>query len=150
MSFRTPDVLERRNNAAAVKKAMLEKFRAVALDPVLAEQQRAKRVAVNEAREARIAEREAARKVRDAGSGHPRPRVRPSSPRRRNARPRQPRRSPRLRRPNAHSRWRPSKKPSATPATRPAKPPKRSAGAAINGLSRRKMKSAPSCGGACF
>ena len=41
--FRSPDVLERRNNAAAVKKATLDKFRAVTQDPVLAEQQRAKR-----------------------------------------------------------------------------------------------------------
>ena len=66
MSFRAPDVLERRNNAAAVKKAMLEKFRAVTQDPVLAEQQRLKRIAINEARDARMAEREAARKVREA------------------------------------------------------------------------------------
>jgi hypothetical protein len=64
--FRSPDVLERRNNADAVKKAMLEKFRAVTQDPVLAEQQRAKRVALSEARAARAADREAARKVRDA------------------------------------------------------------------------------------
>ena len=64
--FRSPDVLERRNNADAVKKAMLEKFRAVTQDPVLAEQQRAKRVALSEARAARAAEREAARKVREA------------------------------------------------------------------------------------
>jgi hypothetical protein len=66
MSFRVPDVLERRNNAAAVKKAMLEKFRAVTQDPVLAEQQRLKRIAINEARAVRMAEREAARKVREA------------------------------------------------------------------------------------
>jgi Family of unknown function (DUF6481) len=66
MSFRVPDVLERRNNAAAVKKAMLDKFRAVTQDPVLAEQQRLKRVAISDARNAREAEREAARKVREA------------------------------------------------------------------------------------
>jgi hypothetical protein len=66
MSFRVPDVLERRNNAAAVKKAMLEKFRAVTQDPVLAEQQRLKRIAINEARDGRVAERDAARKVREA------------------------------------------------------------------------------------
>ena len=66
MSFRVPDVLERRNNAAAVKKAMLDKFRAVTQDPVLVEQQRLKRSAINEARDARMAEREAARKVREA------------------------------------------------------------------------------------
>jgi hypothetical protein len=66
MSFRVPDVLERRNNAAAVKKAMLDKFRAVTQDPVLAEQQRLKRVAISDARDAREAEREAARKIREA------------------------------------------------------------------------------------
>ncbi len=66
MSFRAPDVLERRNNAAAVKKAMLDKFRAVTQDPVLAEQQRLKRTAINEARDARMAERDATRKVREA------------------------------------------------------------------------------------
>src|SRR5450432_1415462 len=64
-NFRSPDVLERRNNAAAVKKAMLEKFRAAALDPAL-EQQRLNRIAINEAREVRAAEREAAKVVRDA------------------------------------------------------------------------------------
>ncbi len=64
-SFRSPDVLERRNNAAAVKKAMLEKFKAAAQDPTL-EEQRLKRIAIAEARDARAVEREAARKVRDA------------------------------------------------------------------------------------
>ena len=63
--FRSPDVLERRNNAAAVKKAMLEKFRAAAQDPAL-EQQRLNRIAVNEARTGRIVTREAAKKVREA------------------------------------------------------------------------------------
>ncbi len=64
-NFRSPDVLERRNNAAAVKKAMLEKFRAAAQDPSL-EQARLNRIAINEAREVRAAEREVARKVREA------------------------------------------------------------------------------------
>src|SRR5664279_4393911 len=63
--FRSPDVLERRNNAATVKKAMLEKFRAASQDPAL-EQQRLNRIAVNEARTGRMAEREAAKKVREA------------------------------------------------------------------------------------
>ncbi len=63
-NFRSPDVLERRNNAAAVKKAMLEKFRAAAQDPAL-EQQRLNRIAINEAREVRAVEREAARIVRN-------------------------------------------------------------------------------------
>jgi Family of unknown function (DUF6481) len=64
-SFRSPDVLERRNNAAAVKKAMLEKFRAAAQDPAL-DRQRLNRIAVNEARTGRIVTREAAKKVREA------------------------------------------------------------------------------------
>ncbi|MDO9413665.1 MAG: DUF6481 family protein [Pseudolabrys sp.] len=64
-SFRSPDVLERRNNAAAVKKALLEKFKAAAQDPTL-EEARLKRVAIAEARDVRNAEREAARKVREA------------------------------------------------------------------------------------
>ena len=33
-SFSSPDLLERRNNAATVKKAMLEKFRATRQDPL--------------------------------------------------------------------------------------------------------------------
>ena len=38
-SFRSPDLLERRNNAATVKKEMLEKFRATRQDPAF-EQER--------------------------------------------------------------------------------------------------------------
>ena len=64
-NFRSPDVLERRNNAAAVKKAMLEKFRAASQDPAL-EQQRLNRIAINEARADRVAGREAAKKLREA------------------------------------------------------------------------------------
>ena len=64
-SFRSPDLLERRNNSANVKKVMLEKFRAAGQDPAF-EQERLKRFAVNEARVARTAEREAAKKVREA------------------------------------------------------------------------------------
>ena len=64
-SFRSPDLLERRNNATTVKKEMLEKFRAARQDPAF-EQQRLKRIAVNEARVFRASEREAAKKVREA------------------------------------------------------------------------------------
>jgi hypothetical protein len=64
-NFRSPDVLERRNSAAAVKKAMLEKFKAAALDPAL-EEQRLNRIAINQAREVRAVEREATRLVREA------------------------------------------------------------------------------------
>ena len=65
LSFLSPDLHERQKNAAAVKKAMLEKFRAKALDPAL-EQARLKRLAIAEARAAREAERAAAKAVRDA------------------------------------------------------------------------------------
>jgi hypothetical protein len=64
-SFRSPDLLERRNHAATVKKVMLEKFRAARQEPAF-EQQRLKRTAVNEARAFRAAERGAAKKVREA------------------------------------------------------------------------------------
>src|SRR6476620_10431096 len=64
-SFRSPDLLERRNNAATVKKEMLEKFRAARQDPAF-EQQRLKRIALNEARAFRTGERETAKKVRAA------------------------------------------------------------------------------------
>jgi uncharacterized protein DUF6481 len=64
-SFRSPDLLERRNNAATVKKEMLEKFRAARQDPAF-EQQRLKRIALNEARAFRTADRETAKKVRAA------------------------------------------------------------------------------------
>ena len=121
-SFRSPDLQERRNNAATVKKVMLEKFRATRQDPAF-EQQRLKRVAVNEARAARTAEREAPKKGRKANW----PRMRhapPNSPRRRNTRPRKPRRSLRLKRPNAMRRSPRSKKPSAMPGTQHARPQK--------------------------
>src|SRR5690349_9056054 len=64
-SFRSPDLLERRRNAATVKKMMLERFRAARQEPAV-EQQSLKRIALNEARAARAAEREAAKKVREA------------------------------------------------------------------------------------
>jgi hypothetical protein len=64
-SYQAPDLHERRKNAAAVKKTMLEKFRAASQDPAV-EQQRANRLAINEARSVRMAEREAAKKVCEA------------------------------------------------------------------------------------
>ena len=64
-SFSSPDLLERRNNAATVKKAMLEKFRATQQDPAF-DQKRLKRIAVNAARATRAAEREIAKKTREA------------------------------------------------------------------------------------
>ena len=65
LSFLSPDLHERQKNAAAVKKAMLEKFRAKAQDPAL-EQARLKRLAIAEARATRQTEREAAKAARDA------------------------------------------------------------------------------------
>ena len=64
-SFSSPDLLERRNNAATVKKAMLEKFRNARQDPAF-DQKRLKRIAVNDARAARAAEREIAKKTSEA------------------------------------------------------------------------------------
>lgn len=60
--FRSPDAFERRNNAAAVKKAMLEKFRSATQDPDL-ELKRQQRLAIAEARDARLAQREAEREA---------------------------------------------------------------------------------------
>ena len=82
--FRSPDVLERRNSAASIKKAMLEKFRAASQDPAL-EQQRLNRIAVNEARAGRMAERDAAKKRHISSD--------PNPPRRTNAPLQKPRRS---------------------------------------------------------
>ena len=132
MSFRVPDVLERRNNAAAVKKAMLDKFRAVTQDPVLTEQQRLKRIAINEARDAREAEREAARKVREAEMAAQAAREAEIGRAGAARSSKQPRRWPRPRRPNARWRLPPSRKPSAMPATPPARPPKSSAAGATS------------------
>ncbi|MFA6265989.1 MAG: DUF6481 family protein [Pseudolabrys sp.] len=67
--FRNPDAFERRNSAAAVKKAMLEKFRAATQDPDL-EVKRQERLVLHQARldrqAQRQAEREAERKTREA------------------------------------------------------------------------------------
>jgi hypothetical protein len=64
-SYKGPDLQQRQSNAAAAKKAMLEKFRAASEDPAVAKRH-ATRVAVNKARLVRIAEREAAKRVREA------------------------------------------------------------------------------------
>ena len=63
--FRSPDLHERQSNAATVKKAMLEKFRAASNHPAV-ETQRANRIAVNEARTGRMATRQAAKEVHEA------------------------------------------------------------------------------------
>src|SRR5580704_3953260 len=64
-SYKDPDLQRRQSDAAAAKKAALEKFRAASDDPDVATRHAA-RVAVNEARLVRIAEREAAKRVREA------------------------------------------------------------------------------------
>jgi hypothetical protein len=64
-SFKYPDLQTRQSSAAAARKAMLERFRAAAEDPAVAEREAA-RIAVNHARLARMAEREAAKKAREA------------------------------------------------------------------------------------
>ncbi|MGA7973085.1 MAG: DUF6481 family protein, partial [Pseudolabrys sp.] len=69
MSFNTPNLHDRQNEAAAAKKALLEKFRTAVEDPALAEK-RAAREAIAKARAERQAqreaEREAARRAREA------------------------------------------------------------------------------------
>src|SRR5947209_8049096 len=65
MSYQVPNLEDRRNSATAAKKALLEKFRAAAEDPVLAEKRAAKAV-IHEARLVRMADREAAQRAREA------------------------------------------------------------------------------------
>ena len=64
-SYKDPDIQQRQSDAAAAKKATLEKFRAASDDPAVA-MRHATRVAMNEARLVRIAEREAAKRAREA------------------------------------------------------------------------------------
>jgi hypothetical protein len=64
-SYQHPSLQQRQESAAAVKKALLEKFRAASANPAI-EEQRANRVAVNEARVSRKAERDAAKTMRAA------------------------------------------------------------------------------------
>ena len=131
-SFTSPDLLERRNNAATVKKVMLEKFRVARQEPAF-EQQRLKRIAVNEARAFRGVEREAAKKVREAELAAQAARAAElAAQAHREAG--KPRRSLRLKRPNAMRRWPRSKKPSAMPGTQHARPQKKSGGAGTSGF----------------
>jgi hypothetical protein len=61
-SYKTPDVKSRQSDAAAARKAMLEKFRAASGDPAIASRQ-AERASVSEARVVRVAARDEAKKV---------------------------------------------------------------------------------------
>jgi hypothetical protein len=65
MGFKYPELQDRQKAAAAAKKALLEKFKAAANDPSIAEKQAA-RTAINDARLVRAAERETAKKAREA------------------------------------------------------------------------------------
>src|SRR3954467_11068016 len=65
MSYKDPDLRERQSGAAAARKAALEKFRAASEDPGVAKRL-AERAEIHKAREGGVAEREAARKVREA------------------------------------------------------------------------------------
>ena len=65
MSYREPDVKTRLTDAAAAKKALLERFRTGSEDPAAAAR-RAERAAIHEARLVRIAEREAAKQAEAA------------------------------------------------------------------------------------
>jgi hypothetical protein len=64
-SFLSPDREKRQSAAAAAKKAMLERFRAASEDPRIAEKQ-AERATIVAAREKRMAERETAKRAREA------------------------------------------------------------------------------------
>ncbi|HEY2528273.1 MAG TPA: DUF6481 family protein [Xanthobacteraceae bacterium] len=63
-NYKDPDFQERKDTAAAARKALLQKFLAAAQDPKIAQRQ-AERVAINEARLVREAKREAARLKRE-------------------------------------------------------------------------------------
>jgi hypothetical protein len=64
-NYKDSEFQERKNTAAAAKKALLQKFLAATEDPKIAQRQ-AERVALNEARLIRKAERETARLRREA------------------------------------------------------------------------------------
>src|SRR5712675_340446 len=65
MSFQDPDHQQRQSAAGAAKQAMLQKFRAASEDPEVA-RRHAARVAMNEERLVRMAEREATKRAREA------------------------------------------------------------------------------------
>jgi small-conductance mechanosensitive channel len=64
-SFQDPDYQQRQSAAAVAKQARLQKFRPASEDPEVA-RRHAARVAMNEARLVRIAEREAAERAHEA------------------------------------------------------------------------------------
>ena len=64
-SYKDPDFKDRQQTAAKARQAMLEKHRTLAADPAAAGKQAA-RLKIAEARKVREAERDAARKVREA------------------------------------------------------------------------------------
>jgi Family of unknown function (DUF6481) len=64
-TYKEPDLEQRQNAAKTAKTAMLHKFRVASEDPAVAERQ-AERLRVNEARLARLAQREAAKRLQEA------------------------------------------------------------------------------------
>src|SRR5258706_3291305 len=62
-AYKIPDLQQRQDNAAAAKKATLNKFRASSEDHAVIERHTAIRVAVNKARSVRVAEREVAKNL---------------------------------------------------------------------------------------
>ena len=125
-SYQDPDLQQRQRDAAAAKKATLEKFRAASDDPAVA-MRHATRVAMNEARSVRIAEREAAKRAREAELAE-QATVLLNSPCKPNAKQRKSRRSQRPKRQNVRRWRRPSKKWPGMLDTQPAKLQKRNAG----------------------
>ena len=122
-----PNLQERQNASAEAKKAMLEKFRASPGpdDPAVVER-RAAREAMLAERNARAAQREAAKRMKPNWPSERS--VRPRSPRRPNGKPRKWRHGPPPSKPSARRLPWPSKRPPATSGIRRARQQKSSAG----------------------
>ncbi len=156
-SFQDPDRQQRQSAAAAAKRAMLQKFRAASEDPEVA-RRHAARVAMNEVRLVRMAEREAAKLAREVVLAEQAARAAElaaqaqreaeeeeallaAEPRRLSAKPKRQRLSLPPKGPNGRFCWRPSKKPPGMPATRPAKWQKRNAVEAIDNAGAGPVRS---------
>jgi hypothetical protein len=129
-SFQDPDHQQRQSAAAAAKEAMLQKFRAASEDPEVT-RRHAARVAMNEARLVRIAEREAAKRAREAELAEQATREAALAAQAQ----RETKEAEALIVAQSAERqfcWRPSKRPPGMPAMRPAKRRKRSAVKAID------------------
>ena len=139
MSFQDLDHQQRQSAAAAAKQAMLQKFRASSEDPEVA-RRRAARVAMNEVRLVRMAEREAAKLAREAELAEQAARAAELAAQAQ----REVEEEEALlatERPNGRFCWRPSKKLPGMPATRPAKRQKRNAVEAIDSAGAGPVRS---------